>query len=231
MASREGQADVEELSALADPVRRALYRFVAGQGEPVRRDTAAESAGISRTLAAYHLDRLVDAGLLVASYARPEGQTGPGAGRPAKLYEPTRAEVAVSVPPRDYAVLARLLAEAVESDASGHVEAALRTAAEREGREAADRAVAQGQDLLDTLRSRGYDPELDEDQIALRNCPFHQLAKRHVDLVCGLNHALLRGLLEGRGEDPECARLAPQPGYCCVRLSRPSTGSPRKLVE
>ncbi|GGB22510.1 ArsR family transcriptional regulator [Flexivirga endophytica] len=203
-----------ELAALADPVRRRLYEFVADQDTPARRDTAADAVGISRTLAAYHLDRLVEAGLLSTSYARPAGQGGPGAGRPAKLYETTQDEVSVTVPPRSYDVLAGVLADAVAADASGGVQTALLAAAEQEGRKAA----AEDDDLLATLRARGYEPELVDDEIDLHNCPFHHLAQRHVELVCGLNHSLLRGLLAGRGDDPECARLAPRPGHCCVTI-------------
>ena len=200
------------LSTLADPVRRRLYEYVVRQDGPVRRDAAADSIGISRTLAAYHLDKLAAAGLLATSYARPAGQTGPGAGRPAKLYERTREELSVTVPPRRYDVLAGLLAEAIDADDSGTVRAALLAAAADEGRAAA----AEGADLLDILRRRGYDPEVVDGTIDLHNCPFHQLVQRHVDLVCGLNHALLRGLLAGRGQDPDRAQLAPRPGHCCV---------------
>jgi predicted ArsR family transcriptional regulator len=122
------------LSALVDPIRRRLYEHVAGQDSPVRREAAAEAVGISRTLAAYHLDRLTEAGLLAATYARPEGQGGPGAGRPAKHYQRSADEVSVTVPPRTYALLARLLADAVAADPTGAVQAALMTAAETEGR-------------------------------------------------------------------------------------------------
>lgn len=200
------------LSALADPVRRRLYEYVAGQNSPVRRDNAADAAGVSRTLAAYHLDRLAEAGLLSTSYARPDGQSGPGAGRPAKLYQRTDEELSVSVPPRSYDVLAGVLADAVAGDESGAVRDALLAAAAEEGR----KATRDGEDLLVTLRRRGYEPEVVDGEIDLRNCPFHQLAQRHVELVCGLNHALLRGLLSARGENPDCARLEPRPGHCCV---------------
>lgn len=207
--------DEPTLAALADPVRRRLYEFVVAQHEPMRRDAAAAATGISRTLAAYHLDRLVEAGLLSTSYGRPAGQSGPGAGRPAKLYQPTRDELSVSVPPRRYDVLAGLLADAVAADSSGGVRTALLSAAEDEGR----RAGTADADLLSTLRTRGYDPELVDGRIDLHNCPFHQVAQRHVDLVCGLNHALLRGLLGARGVDPDRARLRPRPGHCCVTVA------------
>jgi predicted ArsR family transcriptional regulator len=211
----EGEAGaVVALSVLADPVRRRLYEYVAAQDGPVRRDDAADAAGISRTLAAYHLDRLADADLLTTSYARPPGQTGPGSGRPAKLYQRSQDEVSVSIPPRTYGLLAELLAEAVAADPSS-VGPALMAAAENEGLHAG----REGGDLIETLRRRGYQPVItDRGVLELQNCPFHQLAQRHVDLVCGLNHALLRGLLAGRDEDPDRAALEPRPGRCCVTI-------------
>ena len=220
MASRDdpsrdeqGRDLIADVSTLADPVRRRLYDYVAAQSRPVRRDDAATAVGISRTLAAYHLDRLTQAGLLAAGYARPAGRGGPGAGRPAKQYERVQHEVSVSVPPRNYALLARLLADAVEADGSGQVRAALLAAAEDEGRTAA----GAGRDLLSTLVEDGYEPCVGEsDRIELRNCPFHALAQQHTELVCSLNHALVRGLLAGRGENPGRAELAPSTGRCCV---------------
>lgn len=212
---RAGPDELSSLSALADPVRRQLYEYVASRDKPVRRDDAADAAGISRTLAAYHLDRLADAGLLATGYARPPGQTGPGSGRPAKLYRRVQDEVSVTVPPRTYGLLAELLADAVSGDESGNVRSALMTAAENEGR----RAGEEGLDLLGALRRRGYEPAVTDDgAVDLRNCPFHQLAQRHVDLVCGLNHALLRGLLAGCGQNPDRAELAPHAGRCCITI-------------
>lgn len=214
MGGQEVERDVlADLSTLTDPVRRRLYDFVASQHRPVRREDAAAAAEISRTLAAYHLDRLAAAGLLGVSYARPDGQTGPGAGRPAKHYELVREELSVSVPPRNYSLLARLLVDAVAADPSGAVRSAVVTGAEAEGRAAA----AADRDLLATLTENGYEPATaDNGDIELMNCPFHLLAQRHTELVCGLNHALLRGTLAGRDEEPDRAELAPRPGRCCV---------------
>lgn len=222
--AREHEAspgDVSRLSALADPIRRRLYDYVAGFDTPVRRDAAAASVGISRTLAAYHLDRLAEAGLLTTSYARPEGQTGPGAGRPAKRYERARDEVSVTVPPRSYDLLARLLADAVAADATGDVTSAVMATASQEGRAAA----REDADLVTALRARAYEPVVTETgDIRLRNCPFHQLAQRQTELVCALNHELLRGLLAARGDHPDRAELAPHPGCCCVVIHPESDG-------
>src|SRR5260370_30602866 len=113
------------LSGLDDPVRRGLYDFVAGCTEPVTRDEACTAAGIGRPLAAYHLDKLVGLGLLTASYRRPAGRGGAGAGRPAKVYARSKGEFAVAVPPREYELAARLLAEAVASDRCGTAPRAL----------------------------------------------------------------------------------------------------------
>src|SRR5580704_4402161 len=114
------------LGSLDDPVRHRLYQFVAARGTPVGRDEAAAAAGIGRPLAAYHLDKLVELGLLTASYQRPPGRGGPGAGRPAKRYARSAAEFTVAVPPREYELAARLLAAAVEADQGGACHPVLR---------------------------------------------------------------------------------------------------------
>src|SRR5215211_4010137 len=108
-----------DLAGLGDPIRRALYRYVADRGVPISRDDAAKAAGISRPLAAYHLDKLVDDGLLEPRYHRRSSRRGPGAGRPTKHYVRADRQIELSLPARDYAALAELLAGAVEADHSG----------------------------------------------------------------------------------------------------------------
>lgn len=204
---------LEALGALSDPARRRLYAVVAASDEPVDRETAAQACNISRTLAAYHLDRLVEAGVLEATFSRPPGVGGPGAGRPAKRYQRATQERSVSIPPRDYALLAKLLAEAIDHDDSGIVRESVLRAAEAEGRTGS----ADVADLTEALVDRGYEPVVtDNGDIDLRNCPFHQLTAEHTELVCGLNHSLLASLLDSRGEDPARAELCPRTGRCCV---------------
>jgi predicted ArsR family transcriptional regulator len=210
---------VASLSSLDDPVRRRLYEVVRERTEPVGREEAAAAAGVGRALAVYHLDKLVEAGLLTASYRRPPGRTGPGAGRPAKLYSRSHREFAVTVPPREYELAARLLAEAVESDPSGQSRAALLDAARRLGAELGSRFSHGNADLEEALAGHGYEPRHGDDGvIRLRNCPFHQLAERHKDVVCGMNLGLIEGILAGLGTHGLRPVLDPRPGHCCVAI-------------
>src|SRR6185436_20123991 len=105
---------VEAVALLEEPNRRRLYELVTVNREPISREEAAAELGISRDLAAHHLDRLLDAGLLEVEYRRKGGRTGPGAGRPAKLYKRTQRDVSVSFPSRRYDVAAELLATAFD---------------------------------------------------------------------------------------------------------------------
>jgi predicted ArsR family transcriptional regulator len=222
------------LAGLGDPLRRALYRHVVERGEPVSREDAAAAVGISRPLAAYHLDKLVDDGLLEPRYQRRGGRQGPGAGRPAKHYVRAAVQLELSLPARDYAALAELLARAVEADPSGAAQAALNGAASGLGAELAAEAASHtepegdaGQGLValrGTLAARGYEPDEEPDgTIRLRNCPFDRIAAQHRDLVCGANHAMLQALTDRLdGDPPVRAELDPQPGRCCVAL-RPAS--------
>jgi predicted ArsR family transcriptional regulator len=219
------------VAGLADPIRRALYRHVAERGVAVGRDEAARAAGISRTLAGYHLDKLVDDGLLEAHFERRSGRSGPGAGRPAKLYLRAPRQIELSLPARDYAAMAELLALAVEADPSGNARTALARAANdlgaRLGTEAAGTGPqASGDDTMAALRGaladRGYEPYDDPSgAIRLRNCPFHRLSATHRELVCGANLAMLEGLADQVCPTQVDVRLDPRPGQCCVAL-RPS---------
>ncbi len=220
-----GTSGLAALSSLDDPVRARLYEVVSASSAPIGRDEAAAKAGIGRPLAAYHLDKLVELGLLTATYERPAGRTGPGAGRPAKLYARSEIEFAVTVPPREYELAARLLAVAVHSDTSGQSQAALREAARQYGASLAPTchatatAGSASESVQTALRQHGFEPWRAADgAVRLRNCPFHQLAAQHRDVVCGMNLALIDGLIEGFGVSDLHPELDPEPGRCCVVL-------------
>jgi predicted ArsR family transcriptional regulator len=221
---------IETISSLAEPVRRALYRFVARHDGAVTKDQAAEAVGVARSVATFHLDRLVTEGLLTAEFRRLTGRQGPGAGRPAKLYRRATGETEVSVPPRQYDLAAALLATAVnESLHSGTpVGEALTGAATERGRRLGEHAREQAgsrpsrRELLEAalseLEDEGYEPRAQGDEVVLVNCPFHALVHDQRELVCGMNLDLLCGMAEAVGDDVLTARLEPSDGRCCVRL-------------
>jgi predicted ArsR family transcriptional regulator len=214
-------SEISVIAALDDPVRRSLYDYVAARGDGVSRSDAAAATGIQRTLAAFHLDRLAEAGLVEVTFARPAGRSGPGAGRPAKLYRRAAAEHQVSVPPRDYRTAAELLAEVVDmTGAEPELQRSARSRGAAAGRAARRQSSGQADDDLvtGTLAAQGYQPYRDGGDVRLRNCPFHLLASRHPPLICGMNLALLEGLLAGAAAGGLTARLDPRPEECCVVL-------------
>lgn len=232
-----GSGGTEALAVLSDPVRRALYEYVAAQAEPVGRDDAANAVGVGRPLAAFHLDRLVRAGLLDASFRRVSGRSGPGAGRPAKLYQRSNREFNVSLPQREYLRAAQLLVEAVVGTASEGVKEALTSSARTLGGSLARTAgaprparAALRDELLALLEDEGYQPFVDDGGvIRMRNCPFHALSSAQPDLICGMNLGLVEGILDGLGGAGAEATLDPKPGLCCVAL-RPAPRQ-RRTVE
>lgn len=221
-------ADVEAVALLAEPIRRELYEWVVRAAKAVSRDEAANALQISRALAAFHLDRLASAGLLATDYRRLSGRTGPGAGRPSKLYRPGPGEVTVSLPGRSYEVPARLFAETIEQlDARPAREAlgeaaratglAIGTAARKQvGNHQSQRRLREA--LLEALAERGYQPRETAAEVRLGNCPFEALVADHRPLVCGMNLALVEGLVSGLRGTRLTARLDPLPDLCCVAI-------------
>jgi predicted ArsR family transcriptional regulator len=217
--------DLEAIALLHDPVRRSLYEYVVRQGREVSRNEAAEAVGLQRTLAAFHLDRLAASGLLEVGYRRLTPRAGPGAGRPAKLYRRAKTERTYSAPPRDYALAARVFAEAIER-AGG--EPVLYEVARAQGI-AASRALAHDapaadrvslDELIRHLTASGYEPYSDASSVRLRNCPFDSVAQEFAAVTCGMNLALVEGMLEGAGLSTAFeARLEPRPGGCCVSIA------------
>jgi len=226
--------DAEALGALEDDLRRELYLFVRRAGRPVTRETAAEATGISRKLAAFHLDKLVDRGLLTFQYARPPGRGGRGAGRPAKTYEPSDRQFDVSIPERRYDLLGSILLRALRSKRKGEPgDAAARRIARDAGvgigeeerrrlglsRPGPERAISATSAILE---ERGYEPFREENGcVRLRSCPFHALAEEDRDFVCHLNEQLIGGVVRGLGNDSVDVVFDPVPGECCVRLTPP----------
>ena len=230
--NHELERRIAAIAALDQPLRRDLYRLLSGATGWTTRDDAAAALGISRSVAAFHLDKLADAGVVAVRFERIGGRTGPGAGRPSKLYRPADDEVGASVPDRHYDLAGSLLAAAVaeSADTGAPVRDCLQATARTTGRQVGEGvrvgpATADGDDhrdrVIDVLEQHGYEPVIGAaDEIALANCPFHRLAEQQRELVCGMNLDFIGGVLEGLETDVHLtARLDPAPGYCCVRIT------------
>ena len=235
----EFAVQVASVGALAEPCRRALYLFVAAHADAVSREQAAEGCELPLHTVKFHLDRLVDEGLLEVEFRRLSGRAGPGAGRPSKLYRRSVQPFSVSLPERRYDIAGGVLAGAIDRSMREGiaVQDAVAEEAEAEGRRivAEDSAVAAGgsagselKRAADVLGRHGYEPRTTDGEIHLANCPFDSLACEHTSLVCGMNLALIGGVLDGLGCHTLEAVLDPEPGLCCVKarpLSQPATKS------
>jgi predicted ArsR family transcriptional regulator len=207
------------LSLLDEPARRRLYDWVVAQARPVGREEAARAVKITRPLAAFHLDRLAEAGLLETGYRRLTGKVGPGAGRPARVYWRAAREFRVSLPERRYERAAQLFASALEDLPDQALPAPLRNAARDLGQSLGrdSRHKSPTRRLTAALEAGGYEPVTDQTgTIRLRNCPFDALVESHRTLVCGTNLAMAEGIANGSGIAGVRPVLDPQPGHCCV---------------
>lgn len=209
---------IAAVASLTDAKRLQLFELVAASPRPVGRDEVAEAAGMARSTVSFHLDRLVQDGLLAVEFHKPAGRTGPGSGRPAKMYRPVGSEVGASVPDRNYDLAGELMAAAIEAaqGEGGQVAESLRAVAFERGRELAEMAGG----LEEFLVEAGYQPRPDGDGgYLLPNCPFHRLSRAHAGVVCDMNGAFLRGAAVGCGSQEGRVAAAAGPGHCCARIT------------
>ena len=220
------EEQVKGVAALENSLSRRAYELVIEQGW-VSRDEAAATLDSARSVAAFHLEKLVKSGLLKVRYERLSGKRGPGAGRPTKLYGRSDRDFDLSLPPRRYDLAGSLLADAItraKSEGTPIGEAVTqvaREAGQRVGLEnsAANHEAVDEMALIHVLERHGYEPKKLGSQITMLNCPFDNLAEQYRDLVCGMNLEFISGVVDGLGESDEyTARLLPETGYCCVRL-------------
>jgi predicted ArsR family transcriptional regulator len=222
------RAAVAAIAALDDDARRALYEYVRAAAMPVTREAAADAVGISRNLAAFHLDKLVELGVLRSRFDGPRARR---VGRAPLVYEPGDADIAVRVPERSPDLLAEILVEAVTDQRGGEraEQVAMRVARvrgstvgadartrTRPGRIGVERAAALAHQVL---ADQGFEPYREGTAVRLRNCPFHPLAAREPEFVCGINCEYLTGVIEGIGAVGRItAQLSPRAGECCVEI-------------
>lgn len=229
------ERQLREIALLSDPARRRLYLYVVDQSREVSREEAARAVGITRPAAAFHLEKLVEEGLLEAGYRRLSGRQGPGAGRPARVYRRSPRDVSVQIPPRDYELVARFLLRGLDPKRPGkaHRQAhqaarefgvALGNEARRRagGHPSRDRLLAA---LTKILEERGFEPRsADHGALRLRNCPFDALSADYRDVVCPMNLIMMQGVVEGLGPSHLEAVPEPNQGTCCVAFKPKTRG-------
>jgi predicted ArsR family transcriptional regulator len=231
---------ISAVATLEDELRRGMYAYIRRAGRPVTRDEAAAVVGISRKLAAFHLDKLVSAGLLTARYAAVGERR---VGRTPKVYEPSGLDIRISIPRREPGLLAGILIDAVLAEAGTDTQSAVLRVAHERGRQAGaevhrqvrpgrlgvERALTLAEGLLGRL---GFEPVREGPaRLLLRNCPFQPLAAHAPDLVCGINQAYLSGVLAGLQALAVQAVLEPRPGDCCVVLRAARPVGPGRRAE
>ena len=219
MTDKRLQDQLDLVGALEEPLRRDLFLYVSGQGSPVSRDQAAKALHISRSLAAFHLDKLAEAGLLSTTFQRLSGRQGPGAGRPSKLYQRSARPIDLTLPPRRYQLAGEILSQALAGDYNRE---RLIQGAHTRGRQMGEEARTRSHTLkgaMGLLRQSGFEPEREKaGRIVFKNCPFDALAQASREVVCGMNLALVQGMIEGLGVEDATVDLEPGPGRCCVVL-------------
>jgi len=221
--------DVAAVGLLADPTRRRLYLYLRERQEAVGREEAARETGIKPRLAAFHLDRMADAGLLEVEYRRLSGRVGPGAGRPAKVYSLSPRSFSVEIPQTRYALAASMMAAALSDGGPGadgaeslqDVATAVGESLGDEIRRQARTKGARQEAVRSKLKQLGYEPQVQESgEWTMRNCIFSELSMSHRELVCPMNAAFVTGLLDGAHVRSLHVEKRKAPPGCCVRLTR-----------
>lgn len=200
-------------AALGDPTRRAIYIAVRESAEPVTSASIAEIFGIHPNVARHHLDKLAKDGYLKVSFRRPSGRSGPGAGRPAKCYEPTGKVIDVHFPTKRYDVLVELLVRIIQRVAPEQLTAIAEEVGRDYGRELAaeigapgDRGYAEAiRAVAKALTGLGFAAKGDasHQRLVLSNCPFGEAATGYPEVVCSLDRGIVAGLFESLGTECE----------------------------
>jgi predicted ArsR family transcriptional regulator len=192
-----GQDEASEIdraiSALQDRTRRRiLLDFYVHQPEWTV-DDAAKAAGVHRTVAHAHLERLVALGYLVV------GQRRGKSGKPANLYRLAGQHIEFSYPVRRFARLAGLLAEGLQTRGQEGIQAA-RDAGRRYGASLVDKPADSPESVLRQLAPLGADYFIaDDHQVLARNCIFRQACAAAPDVVCELHAGLIEGAFQQAG--------------------------------
>lgn len=187
-------ADLDRLLVGAqNPTRRAILVALLEDRAARTVDEVAALAGVHRTVAFGHLERLADTGLVTKELRR--GRQG----KPAALYRAAGPALTAAIPQRQFAQLAQLLAETL-----GTLRDRGRTLAHRTGvrhGELVGGARAAGMaDALAPLQQLGGGFEADDEHhVTSHNCVYLEACQSGSDVVCWLQAGLIEGALTAGG--------------------------------
>ena len=212
------------LDAIGDRDLRETILFARAQPLPVTADEVAAAHQIHRNVARARLERLVEAGLLVASFERRTGRTGPGSGRPAKTYRVAPQLSGIEFPERHYEQLIGLIVEALpergRAERLHEVGIAFGRELARQGRLRPTKAFRPAVERVCAALGRlGYQASVDEVAgnqalITTATCPLRPLVSVHEN-VAGLDRGMWAGLLAAALGRAEAATIDCQTGKSC----------------
>jgi predicted ArsR family transcriptional regulator len=210
---------MDVLDAIGDPDLRETLLAVRRRPRAASIGEVAEATGVHRNVARRRLERLTAAGLLTAGFERPPGRSGPGAGRPAKVYSAAPETTAIEFPERRYAELVGLLVDAVPADRLTDVGARFGSAlAAAAGVEPARDRRAGLERLCSAMGALGFQARLaalegERAEIVTPTCPLRPLVVAS-PAVADVDHALWRGLVAAALEDVDVGEVACETRDC-----------------
>ena len=249
------EVPVQPLDALGSPVRRTILDTLANLPALASADAPNRSTGLTAaelaerlnlhvTTVRHHLDRLVHADLVQTHSERT------GVGRPRHRFTAHPGHLTEVKAPSAYKLLAKVLADALSSDAPSASEAgrrwALRNAHQLIGEHAStDPARTPGRwlskigTLVDLLDTWGYEPTVTTTDsgrtadLCLHRCPLRELAADQPSVACGVHRGVIEGTLEALGESGATVRLAPfvRPDLCVASLTTANSFPDRSPSE
>lgn len=227
-ASRQLSDSISDLtSALGDPTRRAVYIAIRESTGPMSTAGIAELFDIHPNVARHHLDKLAADGYLDVTHRRPNGRTGPGAGRPAKYYAVSSKQIDVHFPTHRHDVLSDMLVRIIDRIAPDNIREVAEQVGTEVGRELAGE-IGSPEDtgyegavkaVVRAMTGIGFGVSSDVagQRLLMSHCPFGDTAAAHPEVVCSLDRGMVRGLM-GSLE------------HACEPVLHPAAGSDRDCV-
>ncbi len=207
--------------ALAEPRRAAIVEELEQAGEALDATELARRVGRHPNTVRWHLDTLLDAGL-IRSHTAPRSTPG----RPRVVYELTPG---FGQDDAHHRLLAAALADAVARSENPGAEA--ERAGRALGRQLAESDSPAGREdpvtaLVGILADHGFEPVASDLDISMHRCPYGELARTSPAVVCGVHRGLVAGALDELGSTLEIDELEvfPRPDVCIVHLRESSAG-------